>query len=105
MQSRVGVDYSSSTVRRYMSSRKNLKLFIKTQTSKYDIHISKVDRKMVAELDQFLRGEMRFSNNYVLKTIEQMRKVFKKGVVDGYVNHDPFDLIVFNIDSVYIRLA
>lgn len=95
MQSRVGVDYSSSTVRRYMSSRKNLKLFIKTQTSKNDINISKVDRKMVAELDQFLRGEMRFSNNYVLKTIEQMRKVFKRGVVDGYVNHDPFDLIVF----------
>lgn len=95
MQARVGVDYSSGTVRRYMSSKKNLRLFINDHLKKKDVHISQIDRNMVACLDQFLRGEMKFSNNYVIKTMEHVRKVFKVGVIQGYTEHNPFDLISY----------
>ncbi|MDC0338646.1 site-specific integrase [Flavobacteriales bacterium] len=95
MQARVGVDYSSSTVRRYMSSKKNLKLFINDTLRKKDVHVSQIDRNMVACLDQFLRGDMKFSNNYVIKTMEHVRKVFKIGVIQGYTEHNPFDLISY----------
>lgn len=95
MESRVGVDYAKATVVRYKSSRKNLRIFILQKLKKKDLHLSRVDRKVVSDLDQFLRGELKFSNNYVIKTMEQVRKVFKKGVLHGYVDHNPFDLMSY----------
>lgn len=95
MRTRIGVDFSSSTLTRYKSSRKNLSLFIKHSFKKPDIDIANVSRRTVAELDQFLRGEMKFSNNYVVKTIEQIRKVYKQAILHEYVTHNPFDLTSF----------
>lgn len=95
MESRVGVDYSSSTVRRYKSSRKNLRLFINDRLKKRDVHLSSIDRRMIADLDQYLRGELHLSNNYTIKCMEQIRKVFKKGSIEGYVSHNPFDLLSY----------
>lgn len=94
IEARIGVDYSKGTLTRYKSSRKNLKLFIESLNKK-DVHLSRVDRRMVSAFDQFLRGELGFSNNYVIKTFQQVRKVFREGVLQGYVTHDPFDMISF----------
>ena len=71
LEARIGSDYSASTVRRYKSSRKNLALFINDCLKKSDLNISEVSRSMIAELDQYLRGEFKFSNNYVIKTMQQ----------------------------------
>ena len=95
LEARIGSDYSASTVRRYKSSRKNLALFINDCLKKSDLNISEVSRTMIAELDQYLRGEFKFSNNYVIKTMQQIRKVFKLGKVEGYVSHNPFDLLSY----------
>lgn len=95
MESRIGVDFSKSTVVRYKSSKKNLKDFITKKLHKQDLNLSAIDRRTIVAFDQFLRGEMKFTNNYVIKTMEQVRKVFKQGVLMDYVNHNPFDLISY----------
>ena len=95
MQARIGVDYSSSTVRRYMSSRKNLMLFLRNRLVIHDVNISQTDGRFVADLDQFLRGNMKFSNNYVIKTMEHVRKVYKIAIMQGYVDHNPFGFLCY----------
>ena len=95
LEARIGVDYAKATVVKYRSSRKNLVLFLKQKLKVKDIEVSKVDRKTVAQLDQFLRGELKFSNNYVNKVMEQIRKAYKLGIVYEYVQHNPFDMITF----------
>lgn len=95
MESRIGVDFSKSTVIRYKSSKKNLKDFITKKLHKQDLNLSTIDRRTIVAFDQFLRGEMKFTNNYVIKTMEQVRKVFKQGVLMDYVSHNPFDLLSY----------
>lgn len=95
MEARIGVDFTRATITRYDSSRKNLKHFIQQEHKKSDLYLSRVDRSTIADFDQFLRGTMKFTNNYVIKTMQQVKKVFRTGIVHGYVQHDPFDSISY----------
>jgi integrase len=95
IKARIGVDYSPATVSKYGYTKKNLALFFERCLSTSDIDVTKVDRKMVASLEQFLRGEMKFQNNYVIKCMEQIRKVFKMGILYDFVTHNPFDMLSF----------
>jgi integrase len=95
LQARIGVDYSPATVNKYGYTKKNLVLFFERCLGKSDVDVINVDRKMVASLEQFLRGEMKFQNNYVIKCMEQIRKVFKMGILYEFVSHNPFDMLSF----------
>lgn len=95
MTARIGVDFAKATVVKYKSSRKNLELFIRNKLKRMDIDVSRVDRKMVAQLEQYLRGELKFKNNHVNKCLEQIRKAYKLGLVYEYVDHNPFDMLTF----------
>jgi integrase len=95
IQARIGVDYSPATVNKYIYTKKNLVLFFEKCLNVSDVDVTKVDRKMVASLEQFLRGEMKFQNNYVIKCMEQIRKVFKMGILYEFVSHNPFDMLSF----------
>jgi site-specific recombinase XerD len=100
MTARIGVDCAQSTVVRYRTSRKNLELFLQRKLSRADVDISRVDRKMVAQLEQFLKGELRFKESHANKCLEQIRKVYKLGLIYEYVDHNPFDLLTFrSVDS------
>lgn len=95
LSSRIGVDYTKPTIVKYKSSKRNLKKFFDQKLNKKDLDISLFTRKHAADLDQFLRGELKFKNNHVIKTIEQIRKVYKQGILYGYANSDPFDALTF----------
>jgi integrase len=95
LKARIGVDYSPATVSKYGYTKKNLVLFFEKCLGTSDVDVTKVDRKMVASLEQFLRGEMKFQNNYVIKCMEQIRKVFKMGILYDIVSHNPFDMLSF----------
>jgi integrase len=95
IQARIGVDFSPATVNKYIYTKKNLVLFFEKCLNVSDVDVTKVDRKMVASLEQFLRGEMKFQNNYVIKCMEQIRKVFKMGILYEFVSHNPFDMLSF----------
>jgi integrase len=95
IQARIGVDFSPATVNKYIYTKKNLALFFEKCLNVSDVDVTMVDRKMVASLEQFLRGEMKFQNNYVIKCMEQIRKVFKMGILYEFVSHNPFDMLSF----------
>ncbi|MBP5982234.1 MAG: site-specific integrase [Fluviicola sp.] len=95
IHARIGVDFSPATVKKYIYTKKNLELFFNRCLKVTDVDVTKVDRKMVASLEQFLRGDMKFQNNYVIKCMEQIRKVFKMGILYEYVSHNPFDMLSF----------
>jgi site-specific recombinase XerD len=86
----VGTDYAMPTVIKYKATRSILCKFI-TSTGRKDISLNDVDRKCIADFDQYQRGELKRQNNSVNKTHQQVKKVLRQARINGWMVNDPYD--------------
>jgi len=90
MLHKVGTDYAMPTVIKYKASRSILAKFIES-TGRKDIALQDIDRKCIADFDQFQRGELKRQNNSVNKTHQQIKKILRQARINGWMSDDPYD--------------
>ena len=94
LQAKVGVDYVQGTVQVYRGTLSKIKKFLK-DTQRLDITLNEVDRKFIADLDQYIRAVLRSANNTTVKNMKQLKSVFKYARIMGWMQNDPFDFMSF----------
>lgn len=95
MTNRVGVDLTASTVKKYRTTRGNLASFIEEELKCNDIPVRKVDKTVIAIMEQYFRGKKHFRNNYVNKTMEHIRKAYKNCILYNWADNNPFEFLSF----------
>lgn len=95
IESRVGLDYSPSTVIKYKSMQRKLQRFLREKLKAEDVPVTLVDRKMVADMDQYFRGELKSCPETTAKNLQQVNTVLKMCRLNGWMQHDPFDVHSF----------
>jgi site-specific recombinase XerD len=93
-RARLGLDFSPNTLKGYSASFSKLKKFLAFKSFD-DITLDKIDRKFIAELNQYFRAVLRSSNNTAVKNLKQIKGALKMARVMGWMDHDPFDYFTF----------
>lgn len=95
MEARTGVDFNRATILKYKGAKQHLSNFIKERHNSKDVALRQVNRLMVGELNQYLRGKKKFHNNHVNKMLSQMKRVFNAAVEYELVKENPFNFLSF----------
>ena len=93
MKAKVGVGYKKPTLVKYTASRNILEKFL-IYIGKADVLLPLVDRKLIADFDQYQRGVLKRQNNSVNKTHQQVKKMLKQCRINGWITFDPYDFYV-----------
>lgn len=99
IEAKIGIDYTVGTINVYKGTLSKVMRFL-TATSRKDITLEELDRKFIADLDQYLRAVLRSANNTTVKNLKQLKSVLKYSRIMGWISHDPFDFMTFKqVDS------
>ena len=90
VEARIGNGYTAGTIKNYRSSFKKIALFIR-HIGKEDVLLLEVNRKLLGELDQFIRANLGSANNTAVKNLIQLKAVLKWCRINGWLQHDPFE--------------
>lgn len=96
MEVRLGVDFAVRTVMKYKGTQKKLLRYITAKHKTTDIPVGSIDRRMVAEIDQYFRGDLKSCCETAVKNMQQIRTVLKMCKLNNWIQHDPFDAYSFS---------
>jgi site-specific recombinase XerD len=91
MESRLGVDFAPRTIIKYRSTQNKLHRFLREKCKTEDVPVKMFDRRMVGDIDQYFRGELKSCAETVAKNMQQMKTVLKMCRLNNWMQHDPFD--------------
>lgn len=86
----IGQDFTESTYRKYIASRKKLTLFIQYQYKQNDISLSELNHAFISNYDMYLRSVNKMGNNSAAKQIKYLRKIVRLAVQNDWLVRDPF---------------
>jgi len=86
----IGKDFAQNTYKRYLTSLRHTKDFLKHQYNISDIPITKIDTAFINDFDFYLRNTRSCNNNSTLKYIRNFGKIVKQCYANGWIERDPF---------------
>src|SRR6476620_9036480 len=86
----IGKDFAQNTYKRYLTSLRHTKDFLKHQYNSSDIPITKIDTAFINDFDFYLRNTRSCNNNSTLKYIRNFGKIVKQCYANGWIERDPF---------------
>ena len=78
MNSLINLDYAEGTSKRYATTLKHLKNFVKWKFKQTDFKIRNVNHEFVHEMDYYMRSIRKCSNNTTVKYLKNFRKIIKQ---------------------------
>ena len=90
MKELLGKGFAENTYKKYETSLKHTKEFLKFQYRIDDINISKIDLPFINDYDFYLRNTKKCNNNSTIKYIRNFGKIVKQCYANGWINKDPF---------------
>lgn len=90
MKELLGKGFAQNTYKKYETSLKHTKAFLKFQYRIDDINISKIDLPFINDYDFYLRNTKKCNNNSTIKYIRNFGKIVKQCYANGWINRDPF---------------
>ena len=90
MEKLVGKDYSISTLVRYNSAIKHIKIYCKSQFNNIDLPLSEVNNKFITGFEFYLKTKAKCQHNSAMKHIKALKKVVRIGLANDYIRKDPF---------------
>lgn len=97
MKSRVGNDFTISTLKKYETTQKHLKKYLNSK-SYDDIPLKRVDVNFLWDFKDFL-NKNGCSQNTSLKYLTHLRKIILLGQRRGYIEFNPFRDFVFRYEE------
>ncbi|EAR14721.1 site-specific integrase [Robiginitalea biformata] len=90
MKSLVGKEYALGTWKRYNTTFKHTREFLKTEYRRDDIPMMEVDLRFINRFDYFLKFTKECNHNSSLKYINNFKKIIRMGVANDWIQKDPF---------------
>ena len=92
VEAKIGKDYSKGTLKHYQTSKKRLLEFLKAQTDRSEIALSKVDFGFLSTFDLFLKKDKKVMPNTALTYHKHLKKVYNTAIALGLVSKSPYEL-------------
>jgi integrase len=90
MRSRLGVDYTVSTLKKYEVTKGKLLRFLKCEDIK-DIRLKDLTRKFIADFDLYMKLKEGNDQNTTTKHCKNLKTIVNVGVFNGWLDKTPFD--------------
>lgn len=90
-EARIGTDYTFSTFEKYDILRRKLEAFIPYKYQKKDIRLKDLGHKFMADFDFYLKNHDRNEHNTTTKYLKNLKKILNVGVVNSWIDENPFD--------------
>lgn len=108
----VGIEYSSSTLKKFEESKNHVKSFIRNNYDKSNVLLEQLSLKFLNDFDYYLKVEKKLKQVTINKHIERLRKIIKLALAEGFLERDPFLLFkqkqvilqVVYLDNVELKL-
>jgi len=105
IKTRIGAEYSKSTLRIYLLSQQRLKSFISSHYGKKDIRLKDLNLEFIQEFDLYLRTEYKNDHNTVVRQCKNLIRVVNIAIQKGWLDKSPFTGFKCNyreIDPVFL---
>ena len=89
LESRVGIDIASNTLKKYQTLLKKLEAFLK-HLSLLDINLGSLKNQFILDFDTYMRKMNGLSNNGVVKNMQQFKRIIRISIQNGWLDKDPF---------------
>jgi site-specific recombinase XerD len=86
----IGIEYSPATAKRYRTSLRHTKNFLKQKYNLEDIPIRKLDYKFITDYEFWLKVTRKCNHNSAIKYLTNFRKIVHICVKNGWLERDPF---------------
>lgn len=83
-------EYSKSTLKRYNTSLKHTKNFLRYRYKLDDIDITKLNYEFITEYEFWLKSVHKCNHNSTIKYLSNFRKIINRCVRNGWLSKDPF---------------
>jgi site-specific recombinase XerD len=90
LQSRVGHDTAINTVKKYQTLDKKVKSFLSMRLNQTDIYLHELNYQFITDLDLFMRTHENLKHNAVMKNMQQLKRIIKVCLNNGWLDKDPF---------------
>src|SRR5690606_435595 len=80
MKSRVGIDFSQSTMTRYNTTLDHIQNFLQHTYHKQDIFLHQIQYGLITDLEHYLKVQRQCNHNSTLKYIRNFRKIINLAV-------------------------
>ena len=90
MKSRVGIDFSVSTMTRYNTTLDHIQNFLQHSYNKQDILLHQIHYAFITDLEHYLKVQRKCNHNSTLKYIRNFRKIINLAVRNDWMDKDPF---------------
>ena len=90
MNSLVGQEYAVLTARRYATSLRHTKEFIKWKFDVNDLEINKLNYEFISDFEFYLKSVRKCGHNSAIKYLSNFKKIVLQCVKKGWLPKDPF---------------
>lgn len=90
MEKLIGVEFALGTWKRYHTTKKHLKEFLRTEYHRDDIPVRDVDLKFIKGFEYFLKVSKDCNHNSALKYVNNFKKIIRIAVGNEWISKDPF---------------
>jgi len=85
-----GINYSSSTIKRYGTTLAHIKTFLKYKYKLNDIPLNRIKYSFITDLEHYFKVVRKCNHNSTIKYIKNFRKVINLAVKNEWIVKDPF---------------
>lgn len=90
-RSLVGKTIRSTTLSKYLATRKRVADFILYKYKKEDLPIRSVDFQFVTDYEVYLKSVCNCAHNSTVKHLRYLKQIITNALKNRYITHDPFD--------------
>ncbi|TVZ16979.1 site-specific integrase [Maribacter sp. MAR_2009_72] len=90
MEKLVGVEFALGTWKRYHTTKKHVKEFLRTEYRKDDVPVRDVNLRFIKGFEYFLKITKACNHNSALKYVNNFKKIIRMAVANDWISKDPF---------------
>lgn len=101
----IDIDFAEDTVKRYETTYKHTKNFIKWQYNREDITLEELNRYFIDQFELYLKTERKCAHNSAIKYLKNFKKIVRIALANKWMENNPFANIKFKlkpVDAVYL---
>jgi integrase len=96
----VGIDFETSTYKRYQTTKNHIENFLAEFLKLPDFRIDQVNHKFISDLEFYLKTEKKINNNSTVKYLKNFHKVIRIAIANGEIEKDPYANHRFKLHEV-----
>ena len=100
LKSLIGKENSYTTWQKYNACRLFFEAFLIKTHKKKDISIKLIDRELVINFEHFLKIDRNCAYNTTVKYLQQLKKIIRLCILNGWLKYDPFINIKLGLKDV-----